>query len=115
MAALDPRLNAYRPDLADARLDGRVGAARFVAGDRRRVVADHAPLKHAPARDASLASEVLRGETMVVFDEGDGWAWGQLETDAYVGYVPRDALGASGPEPTHRVSALRAFIHPGPD
>ena len=32
MPDLDPRLNAYRPDLADAALEGRVAAARFVTG-----------------------------------------------------------------------------------
>jgi cell wall-associated NlpC family hydrolase len=116
MPALDPRLNAYRPDLADARLKGKVEAAAFVAGERRRVVADRAPLKHIPAPDAPLASEVLRGEAFVVFDEtAEGWAWGQLETDAYVGYVPRDALGSIDPRPTHRVGVLRTFIYPGPD
>jgi cell wall-associated NlpC family hydrolase len=116
MATLDPRLNAYRPDLADARLKGKVEAARFVAGKRRRVVAANAPLKHVPAPDAPLGSEVLRGEAFVVFEEtGEGWAWGQLEADAYVGYVPRDALGAIDPRPTHRVNVLRTFLYPGPD
>ena len=116
MTALEPRLNAYRDDLADARLNGKVAAARFVAGQRRRVVADAAPLKRTPAADAPLASEVLRGEAFVVFEEtAEGWAWGQLETDAYVGYVPSDALGAIDPRPTHRVHALRTFLYPGPD
>src|SRR5205085_12020958 len=91
-------------------------ARRFAEGQRRRVVADQAPLKHTPAADAPLASEVLRGEAFVVFDQNaEGWAWGQLETDAYVGYVPSDALGAIDPRPTHRVHALRTFVYPGPD
>jgi cell wall-associated NlpC family hydrolase len=116
VTALDPRLNAYRPDLADARLRGKVDAARFIDGKRRRVVADQAPLKRTPAADAQLDSEVLRGEAFLVFEEtGEGWAWGQLETDAYVGYVPTAALGAIDPRPTHRVHALRTFIYPGPD
>jgi cell wall-associated NlpC family hydrolase len=116
MTALDPRLNAYREDLADARLKGKVAAPRFVDGERRRVVADQAPLKGMSAAEAPLASEVLRGEAFVVFDETDeGWAWGQLETDGYVGYVPSGALGAIDPGPTHRVHALRTFLYPGPD
>jgi len=32
MTALDRRLHAYRPDLADIRLHGQVEAARFAAG-----------------------------------------------------------------------------------
>ena len=116
MAGLDPRLNAFRPDLADARLKGKVEAARFVAGTPRRVVANAAPLKRTPRADASLDSEVLRGEVFTVFEESaEGWSWGQLETDSYVGYVPTDALSNLLPEPTHRVAALRTFLYPAAD
>ncbi len=116
MTDLDPRLNAFRPDLADARLKGKVESARFVDGTPRRVVAAAAPMKRKPAPDATVESEMLRGEAFTVFDEtGEGWSWGQLETDAYVGYVPTDALGPLTPEPTHRVAALRTFVYPGPD
>src|SRR5664279_2857372 len=112
----DPRLNAYRPDLADVHLKGSVVAARFVEGTPRRVIADAAPLKRAPATDAPMDSEVLRGEIFTVFDATpEGWSWGQLETDGYVGYVPTGALGGLAPEPTHHIQALRAFIYPGPD
>lgn len=115
-AALDPRLHAYRPELADERLRGRVEAARFASGTPRRVVAAAAPLKRVPASDASLDSEVLRGEVFIVFeDTPEGWSWGQLATDNYVGYVPTDALRAGAPAPTHRVAQLRTFIYPGPD
>jgi cell wall-associated NlpC family hydrolase len=116
VTALDPRLNAFRPDRADARLKGKVTSERFVEGVSRRVVAFSAPLKHSPRIDAPLDSEVLRGELFRVFDETpEGWSWGQLETDSYVGYVPTDALGSLVPEPTHRVAALRTFVYPGPD
>ncbi len=116
MESLDPRLNAYRSDIADARLKGKVEAARFVEGDRRRVVSDSAPMRDKPAADAPFSSEVLRGETFIVFEEtAEGWAWGQLETDAYVGYVPSAALGPIGSRPSHRVNALRTFLYPGPD
>jgi Bacterial dipeptidyl-peptidase Sh3 domain/NlpC/P60 family len=116
MNRLDPRLNAFRPELADARLSGTVDAERFVEPTARRVVAASAPLKRVPRPDASLDSEVLYGEIFRVFDEtAEGWSWGQLETDGYVGYVPTEALGPIGPEPTHRVTALRTFLYPGPD
>ena len=116
MTDLDPRLHAFRPDLADARLKGKVAATRFVDGAPRRVVADCAPLKHSPRADARLESEVLRGEVFTVFENAaEGWSWGQLETDSYVGYVPSDALAADVAEPTHRVAALRTFVYPGPD
>lgn len=113
---LDPRLNAFRADLADVRLKGMVEAPRFIAGTIRRVTANAAPMKRTPRADAPLDSEILRGEIFTVFeDAAEGWSWGQLETDAYVGYVPTDALGALAPEPTHRIAALRTFIYSGPD
>jgi len=113
---LDPRLHAYRPDLADARLKGKVAAARFVEGQTRRIVAPSAPVKRTPTADAALDSEALRGEIFTVFDAAaEGWSWGQLATDGYVGFVPTDALGSPAPEPTHRIAALRTFIYQGPD
>jgi cell wall-associated NlpC family hydrolase len=115
-ADLDPRLHAWRPDLADARLEGRVPSTRFVAGARNRIVAPSAPLRHVPRPDAPLDSELLRGETVTVFEETmEGWAWVQSEADSYVGYVSSDALASASPEPTHRIAALRTFIYPGPD
>jgi cell wall-associated NlpC family hydrolase len=116
VTGLDPRLNACRPDRADARLKGEVEAERFVEGISRRVVAFATPLKRSPRSDAALDSEILRGELFRVFDEtAEGWSWGQLETDSYVGYVPTDALGSLVPEPTHRVAVLGTFVYPGPD
>jgi cell wall-associated NlpC family hydrolase len=113
---LDPRLNAFRPDLADESLRGKVDAARFVAAKPRRVVAAVAPVKHQPRPDAPLDSEVLRGEVFrVLEDAGEGWSWGQLETDGYVGYVPTDALGDLSPAPGHRIVALRTYVYPAPD
>ncbi len=116
MTDLDPRLHAFRPDLADARLEGKVAAVRFVVGVPHRVATNAAPLKHTPRADARLESEVLRGEVFTVFEAtGEGWSWGQLETDGYVGYVPSDALAKTAPEPTHRVTALRTFLYPAAD
>jgi cell wall-associated NlpC family hydrolase len=113
---LDPRVHAFRAELADARLKGRVEAARFVEGEPRRVVAPSASLKRRPAAEAPLDSEVLRGEIFTVFETtADGWAWGQLATDGYVGYVQANALATSTAAPTHRVNALRTFVYPAAD
>ena len=110
-----PRLNAYRADLADARLEGRVEAARFVAGRRRRVSAGVADLRRAPEDRAALDSQLLFGETVLVFEERDGWAWVQNETDGYVGYAPCSALGDEAEQATHKLSAPRSFLYPEPD
>lgn len=110
---LDARLHAYRQDLADIRLRGRVEAERFVEGEWRRIVAPSTPIRSAPRSDAPINSEALRGERVRVFEATvEGWAWIQLETDSYVGFVSSDALGPADPAPTHRVTALRTFVYP---
>jgi cell wall-associated NlpC family hydrolase len=52
---------------------------------------------------------------VTVYDEHEGWAWVQLHEDGYVGYLPSEALGEAGVEPTHKVRAIRTFIYPGPN
>ena len=113
MSALDPRLTPARPDLAASSLRGRVEALRFVEGVSRRVVAASAPLRGRPASDASLQTEALFGEEVIIYDETEGWSWGQLSRDGYVGYLPSADLGAA-PPPTHRVVATRMHVYPGP-
>ena len=111
----DLRVTPARPDVAAAHLKGRVEALRFVAGDKRRVAVGHAGVRPAPSPAVALETEALFGEEFTVYDELEGWSWGQLETDGYVGYVPSAALsGELGPGATHRVSALRTLLFPGP-
>jgi cell wall-associated NlpC family hydrolase len=111
----DPRLTPARPDLAARHLQGQVEAARFVDGVTCEVTAAVAPVRRAPSPDAALDTEALKGERVTVYDRnGEGWAWGQLEADGYVGWLPDAALAAPGAAPTHKVSALRAFAFPGP-
>lgn len=111
----DPRFTLYRDDLAALHLEGVVAAPRYVQGTQWEIVAPSAPLRQEPRNDARLLSEALLGETFTVLDEHEGWAWGQLSTDGYVGYLAAGALGASTPEKTHWVRALRTYIYPEPD
>jgi cell wall-associated NlpC family hydrolase len=110
--SFDRRLTPVRPDLADERLRGRVEVPRYSAGTAMRVVAPSAPLRREPRPDAALDTEALMGEAAVIYDEDEGWAWGQLQSDGYVGYIPSAALAPSGPEPTHQVSVPRTFVYP---
>ena len=112
--AFDTRTTPVRSDLAAARLRGIVTAPHYVEGVALQVIEPSAPLRRAPASDAPLDTEALFGEKVTVYDEAEGWAWGQLERDGYVGYLPRVALGAPT-APTHRVAALRAHAYPGPN
>jgi cell wall-associated NlpC family hydrolase len=114
MSTLDKRLTPARPDLAASHLKGKVEAARFVDGTVREVIAPQAPVRQAPSHEAALDTEALRGERVTVYDDnGEGWCWGQLERDKYVGWLPASTLAAPGAAPTHRVSALRTLVFPG--
>ena len=113
---LDPRLNPYRRDIAARHLQGQVEAAQFVDGTLLEVIEPIADLRRDPAHEAALDTQALKGERVTVYEVSDeGWAWGQLETDGYVGYLSANALGPVGPLPTHRVCVPRTFGFPGPD
>jgi cell wall-associated NlpC family hydrolase len=116
MVALDPRLHPFRPEIAAKYLQGQVEAARFVEGQRFEVVEPVADLRRAPSHEAPLDSQVLLGECMTVYETtGEGWAWGQIESDGYVGWLSANALAAPGPPPTHKVRALRTLVFARPD
>jgi cell wall-associated NlpC family hydrolase len=111
----DPRLTPARPDLAAKYLEGKVEAKRFVAGEEFEIIDSIAPLRSAPSPDAALATQALRGERAMIYDHNDeGWAWGQLNSDGYVGWLPDRALARPASKPTHKVTALRTFAFPGP-
>jgi cell wall-associated NlpC family hydrolase len=116
MVALDPRINPFRPEIAAKHLQGQVEAKRFVEGTRHQVIEPVTALRRSPSHDARLDSEALFGERVMVYETTEeGWAWGQLETDGYVGWLSANSLGPSGPAPTHKVGVLRALAFPGPD
>jgi len=112
---LDRRLNAYRPDLADAALEGRVAATRYVAGEPARVRVPVADLKARPDAAAGTDTQLLMGEEVAVFERAGGWCWVQARADGYVGYMPESACAQSAGKPSHRVVVPRTFLYPGPD
>jgi cell wall-associated NlpC family hydrolase len=109
---LDRRRHAYRPDLADSRLEGQVASERFVEGTRQQIRAHATPLRASPDATRAYETEALHGETVRVFDDAGGWAWVQLEHDGYVGYIHSAALTADIIAPTHRVHAPATFVYP---
>jgi len=111
----DPRITPARPDLAAVHLRGKVEAGRFAEGTEQEVVAGLAPVRKEPSHEAPLLTEALGGERVTVYEtDEEGWAWGQLKSDGYVGWMPAAMLLAPGPAPTHKVTALRTFVFPGP-
>jgi cell wall-associated NlpC family hydrolase len=111
----DPRLTPARGDIAARFLQGKVAAARFVDGETSEIAASIAPLREKPVADATLLTQAIRGETATIYDRnGEGFAWGQLDSDGYVGWLPDTALARPAASPTHKVTALSTFAFPGP-
>ena len=111
----DPRLTPARGDLAAKYLEGKVKAKRFVTGEEFEIVDALAALRATPASDASLLTQALKGERVTIYDRnGEGFAWGQLMSDGYVGWLPDAALAKPSAAPTHKITALRTFAFPGP-
>ena len=111
----DPRLTPARPDLAAKYLEGKFEAARFVTGEDFEIADALAPMRSGPSSDAELFTQALRGERVTVYDRnGEGFAWGQLNSDGYVGWLPDRALIKPAATPTHKVASLRTFAFPGP-
>ena len=112
MKELDNRLNAVRTDLADSRLKGRVAADAFTDGTPMQVSGAVVAMRRDPADDAGCDTELLFGERVRVFENKNGWAWCQCDTDSYVGYVRSDQLDPQVTSPTHRVGVPRTFLYP---
>ncbi|MBD8878309.1 C40 family peptidase [Roseibium polysiphoniae] len=112
---LDRRLHPVRSDLAASGYEDRVVAERFVPGAIKIVTADYLDMRPAPELQKPIDSQALHGEVVTVFEEtDDGWSWGQLETDGYVGWILSEGLGAHHSS-THQVSSLRTYRYPVAD
>jgi cell wall-associated NlpC family hydrolase len=101
---LDARLFAYRLDLADAALEGRVSAKRFMEPKRAQFIRPYTDVIKSPAGDAARLTQALFGEVAKVFEVKNDFAWVQLVDDSYVGYVSAKALSSTVEIPTHRVA-----------
>ncbi len=113
---LDPRIHAWREDMADIALKDRVDAKRFVQPQPHRLIHDQCEMmRAAPTRSAIAVSELLPGERFDILDEKEGWAWGYSAHDHYVGYVRSENLRSDAPVRTHRITAPTALCFSRPD
>jgi cell wall-associated NlpC family hydrolase len=108
----DRRVTPARPELAARSLEGRVAAARYVDGVVMQVKEGVVDVKREPRPDAALDTQALYGECVTVYDEEEGWAWAQLARDAYVGWIPANALWSRIEPSTHRICVPRSFAYP---
>ena len=115
MPNLDPRVNAFRTDLADETLRGQVDAKCFVKGALSQIAKPIAAILKRPEIDAPQTTQALLGETCFVYENMNGWAWVKLSRDHYVGYVESSALNAEVLHATHKVFVPSTLVYPKPD
>jgi cell wall-associated NlpC family hydrolase len=111
---MDKRLTPARADLAALHLKGKVEAARFVEGEKLMSLRGHTAMRARPESHCSQETELLCGELFTVYEHKNGWAWGQIGTDGYVGYV-HDVSLCPHAEPTHHITALSTPVLSRPD
>ncbi len=109
MISKDPRLHAFRDDLADQRLETEITAQRFVQGEKRRVNTAVAGLFKENSKKSERQTECLLGEELLIFEQGETLSWGQSLKDGYVGYIDTKVLCTSTIKQTHVVSVPRTF------
>jgi hypothetical protein len=88
----DPEFHAYRKDLADVALAGRVIASHYAEPLLRHVEAE-APLRRSADESGELLGMLHPGDEMWMLDDTGGWAWGYAGPDKKVGYVKAQAVG----------------------
>ena len=86
----DPATHAYRQDLADVALAGRVVASHYAEPLVRHINTDCALLFSAEDGAASVGG-LGRGDKIRILDCSRGWAWG-YGPDGRVGYVRAEFL-----------------------
>lgn len=112
----DARTHAWRADIADAALEGRVESAHFVHPVPHRLTGGAARMMRLKPDHGSVAvSELLPGERFDVLHSDGGWAWGYSAHDRYVGYIEADALRTDAPARTHRTTVPTALAFSRPD
>lgn len=115
--SLDPRVNAFRPDLADASLRAFVKAKTYAEPSLYQCVRGVVPLWKTPQEDAVRVSEIRYGEFLDVLElRDDGYAWVQNRNDRYVGYIDAEGtLSQTIAAMMNRISAMATFVYVEPD
>jgi cell wall-associated NlpC family hydrolase len=108
---MDRRTTPFSGRVAHQSLRGQVQAQAFVPGAALRVLWPVVALCAAP--DGTIDRQLLRGDTFLVIDRQDGWAYGQADRGGYCGWLAEGAVGPAD-APTHWVSALSTHAYGEP-
>ena len=107
---MDRRVTPYRDDIAADWLEGQVEAGAFVAGVDMQVAVPVADVRRRPEADSPIDTQAILGDFVTVYETTcEGWAWGQLKSDGYVGYIPASALSQEISQPTHWICSRWSF------
>jgi cell wall-associated NlpC family hydrolase len=105
---------ADRPGF-DPATDSRLNPTRKGEGEAMQVATGHAGLRAAPNAQSEQINQALFGEAFIMFDRKDGWGYGQLARDRYVGWISLDRLAPQGVAPTHWLSVPRTLVFSNAD
>jgi cell wall-associated NlpC family hydrolase len=111
---LDPNLNPFRPEIAASKLKGLVEADRFVEPTSYQVTGGVASLRKIGAEYGEQLSQALHGDIIDIYEEVDGFGWGQMQSDGYVGWFDMVALSRPVLPVTRKVSTLRTYAFSDP-
>ena len=112
---LDPRTTLARKDLADTALKARVRAERYAPIKSKVVSTGIVDVKKTPNNSAPLLTQAFFGEEVSMLDEANGWAFCQLNSDGYVGFLKSEHLSTHGLQPSHSVAVPLSHVYPKPD
>lgn len=87
----DPLTHAYRQDLADTALAGRIIASHYAEPLIRHLVAAAKFLRE-PNLEAETLADLRPGDEIRMLDLSRGWAW-SYGPDGRVGYVQAEVVG----------------------
>ncbi|HMJ93575.1 MAG TPA: hypothetical protein VK472_05715 [Allosphingosinicella sp.] len=89
---LDPRIHAYRRDIADIALAGVLFAPHYARPVTRLCGSTASAIREKPCPLSEVVSTLAPGEEFAMLDLAGGWAWGYRRADHHVGYVPETDL-----------------------
>ena len=104
----DPRLMAANENVAALELKGKIKARKYVKGNLFQGKQPVSGVFNQP--NGALTCQLLYGNEFRVLDMVDGWCFGQVAYDGYVGYILEDNLAPSG-EKTYLVSTLGTGLY----
>jgi hypothetical protein len=106
---LDPRIDAFRRDIADVELAGQVVSSHYARALQRACGSRAALVWPQPQSGGEAVSELLPGEGFAVLEYTGPWAWGFCIADHRVGYV--EAIELVEPaEATHVVCEAKVPV-----